>query len=109
MFENKQELQEYLNNNADKIIIMLFTATWCGPCKYAKPIIKEHLENNPEYVYIEIDYDEYNHFTSLMRVKSIPSMFAFIKGQREVVCLNSNKHHIDRFFDEIKQHVESNN
>ena len=102
MFHSKQEFKTFLDKNKNSVIIILFTATWCTPCKKSKPIIHEHLKKHPEYIYIEIDYDEYNTFASIMKVRSIPSMFAYINGEKEHVCLNSSRLHIDDMFQKIE-------
>lgn len=102
MFQSRTEFQEFLNNIPEKVVIILFTASWCGPCKKAKPLIYQYIKQNPQYKYLEIDFDEHSQFAALMRVSSIPSMFGFVNGERESTCFSSNNLHITTFFDQIQ-------
>lgn len=102
MFQSRPEFQEFLSNVSEKVVIILFTASWCGPCKKAKPLIYEYLKQNPQYKYMEIDYDEHSQFAGLLRVSSIPSMLGYVNGERESTCFSSNSIHIKTFFEQIQ-------
>jgi thioredoxin 1 len=39
-------------------MVIDFTATWCGPCKYMEPIIKELAAKYKYVEFIKIDVDE---------------------------------------------------
>lgn len=39
-------------------MVIDFTATWCGPCKYMDPIIQEFAAKYTEVEFIKIDVDE---------------------------------------------------
>lgn len=39
-------------------MVIDFTATWCGPCKYMDPIIQEFAYKYTEVEFIKIDVDE---------------------------------------------------
>ena len=48
-----------------------FTASWCGPCKAFKPIIKELIEEGQP---IEIlDIDEYLDLATYFKIRSVPT------------------------------------
>ena len=48
-----------------------FTASWCGPCKAFKPIIKELIEEGQP---IEIlDIDEYPDLATYFKILSVPT------------------------------------
>lgn len=39
-------------------MVIDFTATWCGPCKFMDPIIKEFAAKYADVEFIKIDVDE---------------------------------------------------
>ena len=107
MFENKTEFIEFLNKEENKntTFIILVTATWCGPCKKAKPVIYNNLKQTPTLKYIEIDYDKYSGFVGgYLKVKTIPTLFAFINGEKQYICYSSNADNINDFFKNVTEH-----
>ncbi|KAK7274176.1 hypothetical protein RIF29_15254 [Crotalaria pallida] len=42
----------------NKLMVINFTATWCGPCKYMDPIILEFAAKYSDVEFIKIDVDE---------------------------------------------------
>ena len=62
------ELTEFVNNN--KVCIVTFSATWCGPCKKSKPELEAYAGESPVpigYVY-ESDLEEDDFFSSFQSV-----------------------------------------
>lgn len=107
MFEHKSDFIDFLNKeeHKDSTFIILVKATWCGPCKRAKPVIYDNLKKYPDLKYIEIDYDKYSSFVGgYLKVKTIPTLFAFIKGEKEYICYSSNATNINDFFKNVIEH-----
>ena len=50
------ELDEFILNNQNKIIMLYFGALWCGPCKKLKEKLNNEI-NMPKLVYCYIDVD----------------------------------------------------
>lgn len=48
-----------------KQIVVDFTATWCGPCKFMAPIFVELSKKFPEIIFLKVDVDELNVSRSL--------------------------------------------
>jgi len=49
-----------------------FTASWCGPCKMFKPIMKEVEREGHSIQFIDIDYDE-NDLMEKYKIQSVPT------------------------------------
>ena len=81
--KNKQSLLE------DKeLIIIKFTATWCGPCKVIKECCNQFQKNKPNSIqYYEIDIDEslelYMKLKKMKMVNGIPALIVFKGGLKE--------------------------
>jgi thioredoxin 1 len=79
----QDELESILKEK--KIVIIDFSATWCGPCKSLSKLLEEKvvplIENDPDVVLIKIDIDKNRDFTQAMQIKGVPAMMFFYKGE----------------------------
>jgi len=72
-------IKDYLET--DEITkILLFTASWCGPCKVLKNTLQEMAESYRNDINIyQINIEENEALTKIFEVKSIPTLL-FIKN-----------------------------
>ena len=58
--------------------IMVFTATWCNPCKVLKPILENLKTAYPdtEFQYIDIDSEKGERLSEEFRVRGVPTVIA---------------------------------
>ncbi|KAL7437198.1 hypothetical protein ACHAXM_005583 [Skeletonema potamos] len=63
----------------NKLTIIDFTATWCGPCKMIAPVYKELSEEFHNAQFIKVDVDENPGAAQKFGVSAMPT-FVFIKG-----------------------------
>ncbi|KAL7571038.1 hypothetical protein ACA910_003755 [Epithemia clementina (nom. ined.)] len=62
-----------------KLVVIDFTATWCGPCKMIAPLFKEMSEAFDDVVFVKVDVDENPDTAAEYNVSAMPT-FVFIKG-----------------------------
>ncbi|KAI9299163.1 DUF1000-domain-containing protein [Neoconidiobolus thromboides FSU 785] len=68
------EYQQVIANSSDKLLIMQFTASWCGPCRAISPRIIELSNKNLHIGFYKIDLDEAGEIASHENVTSIPTL-----------------------------------
>ena len=65
---------------SEKLIVVDFTATWCGPCKMIAPVFEEmSTEFSASCDFVKVDVDEIPDLTERYQVMSMPT-FLFIRN-----------------------------
>lgn len=66
---------------SDKLVLLDFFATWCGPCQMVSPLVDEIAEEHPEYLVGKIDIDEETDLAEDFGVMSIPTLVVLKDGE----------------------------
>mmetsp|Transcript_10480 Transcript_10480/g.22204 ORF Transcript_10480/g.22204 Transcript_10480/m.22204 type:complete len:183 (-) Transcript_10480:242-790(-) len=64
-----------------KLVIIDFSATWCGPCKMIAPLFKELSDANPNAVFLKVDVDENPDTAAKYSVSAMPTFIFIKKGE----------------------------
>ncbi len=68
---------------ADKAVLVDFTATWCGPCRQLAPIIDQLAEELGDDAKVgKLDIDESPLTAGKFGVRGVPTVMVFRNGQR---------------------------
>ena len=73
ILKDMHDLKKFIIDN--KKVCLLFSATWCGPCKVFKQKLEEENElfENLKIGYCDIDNDEFDEICETFLIKSIPT------------------------------------
>ena len=75
---------ENFNNeikNTEKLVLVDFFATWCGPCQMLSPIISEIAEEYEEKVKVcKVNTDENGELAMQFGISGIPTLLFFKDG-----------------------------
>ncbi|MBR3259482.1 MAG: thioredoxin [Mycoplasmataceae bacterium] len=73
------EFEEFINS--DRLTVVDFFATWCGPCKMLGPVFQSVSDElNTKVNFIKIDIDQFNEIASKYQVASVPTIIYFKNG-----------------------------
>jgi thioredoxin-like negative regulator of GroEL len=84
---NIEQLDEFIINNSDKILLLYFGAKRCSPCNILKDrILYESHEKMPNLLvgYIDVDIEENNEIADIYDVKMLPTQI-FVKLKKDKV------------------------
>ncbi|RED45744.1 thioredoxin [Seonamhaeicola aphaedonensis] len=67
--------------NSEKVVLVDFFGTWCGPCQALMPILKDVKNEIGDAVKIvKIDIDKNHELAVKYQVRSVPTMILFVDG-----------------------------
>ena len=77
---NSEEFNEVLK---DKVVLVDFSASWCGPCKMLAPVLESVSETMKDKVTIvKVDVDESMDLASQFGIMAVPTMVLFKDGKQ---------------------------
>ncbi|XP_054573068.1 thioredoxin-like [Eptesicus fuscus] len=99
--ESKYAFQEALNSAGDKLVVVDFSATWCGPCKMIKPSFHSPSEKYSSVAVLEVDVDDCQGVAAECEVKCMQPFQFFKKGQKVGEFSGANKEKLEATINEF--------
>ena len=67
---------------SEKLVIVDFWATWCGPCRMLSPLLDEvEAEMADKIEVVKVNVDDADEIAMRFRIMSIPTLLFFKNGQ----------------------------
>ncbi|XP_055810149.1 thioredoxin H-type-like [Solanum dulcamara] len=67
--------------DTNKLVVIDFTATWCGPCKIMDPIINDYAAKYTDVEFVKIDVDDLIDVAQEYKVEAMPTFVLIKKGK----------------------------
>ncbi|KAL1919029.1 uncharacterized protein VTP21DRAFT_2410 [Calcarisporiella thermophila] len=78
------EFNDAINQaSPEQLVVIAFSATWCGPCKVMKPVFDSFSIKYPSVSFAKVDVDEVQQAAQAAGVTSMPT-YQFYKGGRKI-------------------------
>lgn len=75
--------QAELVSAGPKLVVVDFTASWCGPCKRISPFFEELVAKYPKAVFLKVDVDECQETAASQGVSAMPT-FIFFRNKTKI-------------------------
>ncbi|EOY03355.1 hypothetical protein QUC31_017766 [Theobroma cacao] len=84
-FHSSSRWQLHFNSvkETPKLIVIDFSASWCGPCKFIEPAVHDMAAKFTEVDFVKIDVDELPDVAQEFGVQAMPT-FVLVKKGKEV-------------------------
>ncbi|CAN0430012.1 unnamed protein product [Ectocarpus sp. 8 AP-2014] len=77
----QEELEQVLSNSNDALVVIDFTATWCGPCQKISPVFELLSQELTDVVFLKVDVDENEETAQKYDVVQMPTFLFMRKGE----------------------------
>lgn len=74
-------MAEVVEASNDKVVLLQFWASWCGPCKALGPILEKVAASFSNVRVARVNIDENEALAQQMRVQSVPAVFGVVGGR----------------------------
>ncbi|KAJ1423574.1 Thioredoxin-like superfamily [Sesbania bispinosa] len=90
------------SKETNKLMVIDFTATWCGPCKHMDPIIQEFAATYTDVEFIKIDVDELMGVAQEFQVQAMPTFILMKKGKVVGKVVGARKEELQKLIEKNK-------
>ncbi|CAN0430058.1 unnamed protein product [Ectocarpus sp. 8 AP-2014] len=77
----QEELEQVLSNSNDALVVIDFTATWCGPCQKISPVFELLSQELTDVVFLKVDVDQNEETAQKYDVVQMPTFLFMRKGE----------------------------
>lgn len=77
-----EEFKAELAAAGDKLVVVDFTAQWCGPCKAMAPKFTKMAEENKDVIFLKVDVDDASDVSEFCKIQCMPTFQFFRNGEK---------------------------
>jgi ubiquitin C len=75
------EFRAQLSGAGGKLVVVDFTATWCGPCQRIKPAFHHLADSTGDVVFLQVDVDANEETAAHCNIESMPTFHFYKNGK----------------------------
>lgn len=79
----EQEFADILNSSSNDVVVVDFSAVWCGPCKAIYPTVVAYAQEYQKYKvkFVKVDVEKESSIAEQFGIESMPTFLFFHKGK----------------------------
>ncbi|XP_017875381.1 thioredoxin-2 [Ceratina calcarata] len=97
--KSADDLKVQLDGAGDKLVVIDFFATWCGPCKMIAPKMEGLSKEITDVIFLKVDVDVCEDLAGEYEITSMPT-FIFIKNGKVLETFSGAN------FDKLKSTIQ---
>lgn len=88
--------QLHKGNESKKLVVIDFTASWCGPCRFIAPFLAELAKKLPNVIFLKVDVDELKTVAQDWAVEAMPTFMFLKEGNIVDKVVGANKEELQQ-------------
>uniref|UniRef100_A0A803QAG3 Thioredoxin domain-containing protein n=1 Tax=Cannabis sativa TaxID=3483 RepID=A0A803QAG3_CANSA len=102
---NKNEWKDHFEKGKEskKLVVVDFTATWCGPCRVIGPILADLAKKTPNVVFLKVDVDELQDVATEWEIEAMPTILFLKEGKIVDKIVGAKK---DELVEKVARHSD---
>ncbi|XP_071779298.1 thioredoxin-like [Centroberyx gerrardi] len=102
VIETEADFKKALADAGDKLVVVDFTASWCGPCQKIAPKFKTLSEEHTDCVFLKIDVDDAADVAAACNIQSMPTFQFYKKGNKVGEFSGANDSKLEQMVKSLK-------
>jgi len=81
--EKEEEMDLFLQNNKNKVVLVKFFTTWCLPCRELQENLESLLKERKDVLVLEVNAEKFREIAQRpeFAVRSVPTLFLYYNGK----------------------------
>ncbi|XP_075681762.1 thioredoxin-like [Rhinoderma darwinii] len=100
--DSLDDFKSALSDAGNKLVVVDFTATWCGPCKMIGPFFDSLSAKYDDVVFLKVDVDDAQDVASHCEIKCMPTFHFYKNGERVHEFSGANQASLEKKVQELK-------
>ncbi|XP_068127458.1 thioredoxin-like [Hyperolius riggenbachi] len=85
--EDVEEFNVIMETAGDKLLVIDFTAVWCGPCKRISPVFEALSHEYPDVLFYKVDVDNARDIAESCGIRAMPTFHFYKNGSKiDEIC-----------------------
>ncbi|KAL5486630.1 hypothetical protein EMCRGX_G019137 [Ephydatia muelleri] len=98
----KAEFDEALKNAGSKLVVVDFTASWCGPCQMIAPKFEGFSETYKDVVFYKVDVDQNTATSDAEQIEAMPTFIFYKSGKKVDKFTGANAQKLEEMIKRLK-------
>ena len=100
--KTKEEFDTCLKEAGDRLVVVDFYATWCGPCKMISPRVEAFSNEYTNVVFLKVDVDQNEDTAADCEISAMPTFLFFKNGAKKETVVGADERKLKAKIEELK-------
>ncbi|KAF3772742.1 TPR repeat-containing thioredoxin [Nymphaea thermarum] len=79
-----------------RLVVIYFTAAWCGPCRMISPVYSELAKKHSQVAFLKVDIDQLREAAAEYNINSVPTFFFLRNGKELDKVVGADRRELER-------------